>query len=715
MDNSRRNFIKQAVITGAGLGLVHSVPLTDTQAIDNTTASTLPDVSNFIIRAPDIPFVPRRAASWWATIEELLWPEKPIKDKIKRRAAAFAEAKIDMAINFGFHMRFDFSNYFGQLHGYYANVCEELHQYGIKFMDHFSCNHAAQPKNEEEHKTLMRCQRHAVLLFHDPIAAAHAQYEGHFFRDLCTRDVRDGSRGYSWQYQLEAFCHNNPGFLDMHTKYLRRLLKEVPLDAIEIDDMCYYPALTVCGCPYCRERFKRDYDREIPPFEEKSFWGDTMKHTYYWGNYANPAFREYLQMKTDGIVDHLKLIKGVIGNLPLQTCCSSTGPMLLHSLSLDLEKMAPYLDFFMLENCGFSIPSVNWVRMDAEALQQKDIARQRGSAPAIALGYTTYEKGGYLGWALARFWGVGNWCSTLHGRLEVDPPDAREQEEVIHEWNNWEVSHSDLDFREGQDVEEVRLVSSRYCKDNGWRDEKGREHWDRVQAWSSLLVRQNIGYRFLRAEELSNPEALKNERTPLILDGVACVSDKQYAALSSFLASGGKVWLALPFGTHDEKGYQRKEPLSEQLMESFRERVTVIPPAIEQNPIPQFIASQQFEPVIQQTAGSREWALRLRIHNGVPVFHLLNTAMRAIPHPSIRDMSGVPILLDIDSTIVDGNLSYRLKLDIPENIQYEMMSPETGDQKQVVTITKEGDYSILQIDMSQMKVYGVIQPRTLVP
>ncbi len=58
----------------------------------------------------------------------------------------------------------------------------------------------------------------------------------------------------------------------MHQKYLQRLLKEVPIDGIEVDDMGNYPEPTTCGCKYCRERFKKDYGHEIPPFDEKSFW-----------------------------------------------------------------------------------------------------------------------------------------------------------------------------------------------------------------------------------------------------------------------------------------------------------------------------------------------------------------------------------------------------------------------------------------------------------
>ncbi len=114
-------------------------------------------------------------------------------------------------------------------------------------MDHYSCNEIVRPRNESELKKMVEYQRHAVLLYHDAVAAKYAQYEGYFFNDLCEVDLRDGSRGYAPQYQFETFCHNNPGFLDMHQKYLRRLMKEVPIDGIEVDDMCNYPGPTTAA------------------------------------------------------------------------------------------------------------------------------------------------------------------------------------------------------------------------------------------------------------------------------------------------------------------------------------------------------------------------------------------------------------------------------------------------------------------------------------
>jgi hypothetical protein len=698
------------MVSGIGLGLGSSFSRATTGGASPVIIHPdLPDVSKLTPQTPDVPFIPRRIASWWNTIEDLQWSQKHVRDKIKRRAEAFAEAKIDMAINYGFHIRFDFSNYFGQMHGYMANVCEELHKYGIKFMDHYSCNHVQRPRNEEEFRTLHRMHRHHVLLFHDPVAAKHAQYEGYLFNDLCEVEIADGSRGYSRQYQMEAFCHNNQGFLDMHIKYLKRLMNEVPIDAIEIDDMCDYVGLAACGCRYCRERFRRDYGREIPPFEDKNFWGDTSKPMLYWGNYDNPAFREFIRMKVDGIVDHVKLLKLTVGDKPLMSCCSSTGPIVLNSISLNLERMAPYLDFFMLENVGTNIRSTDWVRMDAEALHQKDIAKQRGNVPAMALSYTIYEKGGYLGWALSRFWGVANWSSTHNQRLEEDPADARKMEEVIREWNNWEVNHSDLDYSKGEDIAELRLVSNSYCRDNGWRDEQGKEQWDRLRAWSRLLVEHNIGYRFLRTDELADDQALKRECTPLVLDGIACVSDAQFKAILSYLASGGTAWLALPFGIYDEKGYKRDKPLSDILIKQYQKRIIVIGSAIDSDPLPELIKIKKIQPVIEQLKGDTRWAVRIRMFEGKFTLHFINTAMLPISHSTIKDNEGVSILQDIDSQIKDNSLSYRLRLKLPENIQLEVMSPETKDKRQMVILKKEKGYHFFDIDLANMKIYAVAQ------
>jgi hypothetical protein len=702
---SRRNFVKKSATCAVGLGVVSHIPANGQTLITQEIKGSLTDS-----RMNQLPFIPARAASWWCEFEDLLWPQKKIVDRIKHRAEAFAKAKIDTAINFGFHIRFDFSNYFGQLHGYYANVCDELHRYDIKFMDHYSCNHVERPRGEEEFRKLHKGQRHHILLFHDAIAAEYAQYEGHFFKDICEVDLRDGSRGYARQYQMEVFCHNNPGFLDMHKKYLQRLMKEVPFDGIEVDDMCDYAGLTTCGCRFCRDRFKREYGQEIPAFGEANFWGDTTKSMLQWGNYENPLFRDWIRMKIDSVADHVKMVKSIIGDKPLMSCCSGTGPVALNAISLNLETMAPYLDFFMLENVGLNIKCTDWVRMDAEALQQKDIAQKRGNAPAMALSYTVYEKGGYLGWSLSRFWGVANWSSTLTQRLEEDPADAMETADIINPYNNWELKNSNLNYRDGHDLVEVRLVNSSYCRDSGWRGADNLEQWDKVKAWSANLVKNNIGYRFVRSQEFSDEAALCSENTPLVLDSLGCVSESQFKALKSYLSKGGAGWLALPFGTHDEKGFKRETPLSAELLKHNYKNLVVVDTATKGDPLHMLISKGTFQPVIKQLSGDTRWAVRIRIHHDKPVIHFMNTAMIAIPHPVLKDVPGIPVLNDIGSKIEDNNLTYEINTTRFKLTQLSAMSPELGEKVTAVGIRKVKErISTINVNLTGVKVYAIAQ------
>ena len=702
---SRRQFVRTSGINAIGLGVVSNMPLWGHTLFTKEEGAVInKDPEN------KLPFVPVRAASWWCNIEDLLWSQKSIVDKIKYRAEAFANAGIDTAINFGFHIRFDFSNYFGQLHGYYANVCEELHKYDIKFMDHYSCNHVERPRGEEEFRKLHKEQRHHVLLFHDPVAAEYAQYEGHYFKDLCEVDFRDGSRGYARQYQLEVFCHNNPGFLEMHGKYLRRLMHEVPFDGIEVDDMCDYAGLTTCGCIYCRDRFKRDFGHEIPVFGDPSFWGDTTKNMFQWGNYENPIFRDWINMKADSVADHLKMVKSIIGEKPLMTCCSSSGPVSLNVIALNLERMSPFLDFFMLENCGIDISSVDWVRMDAEAMHQKDIAQKRGNAPALALSYTIYEKGGYLGWCLSRFWGVANWSSTLTQRLEEDPENAMEIETIIGPVNDWEIHHSNLNYRHGRDLVEVRLVNSRFCRENGWRGDDGLEQWDRVTKWTLNLIKNNTGYRFVRCEELSDPVALCKEKTPLIMDGIGCVSDSQFNAVKTYLSQGGTAWLALPFGTHDDKGVRRSVPLSVELLKRGFKNLVLTDSASISDPMEKLIGQGRFHPALTQLSGDKRWAARIRFYNYQPVIHFMNTAMLAVPHPLIKDTGGTPVIKDIESAIVNNRLSYKIDTRRIPVSELAVVSPELGGEiRNTQIIYRKKGFAEININLDGVKVYATVQ------
>lgn len=285
-----------------------------------------------------------------------------------------------------------------------------------------------------------------------------------------------------------------------------------------------------------------------------------------------------------------------------------------------------------------------------------------------------------------------------------------EIEDIVGPYHQWEKQHSDLDYREGKDLVEVRLVNNSYCRDNGWRGEDGLEHWDKARAWSRYLVKNNIGYRFVRALELADAGVLGKDQTPLILDSVGCVSDAQFNAIGHYLSKGGIAWLALPFGTHDEKGYKRPVPLSEKLKAGRYKNLMTIDTATKLDPVKKMISEGKLKPVLTQLAGDTRWAARIRFYKDKPVIHMMNTAIAGVPRPGLKDNSGVGILSGIRSLTENNNLSYEIDTERLTLNQLKAISPELRDQYVAVSVKKSRKgYALLNVNLESIKVYAEIK------
>jgi hypothetical protein len=214
----------------------------------------------------------------------------------------------------------------------------------------------------------------------------------------------------------------------------------------------------------------------------------------------------------------------------------------------------------------------------------------------------------------------------------------------------------------------------------------------------------------LRAAELSDPVALSKENTPLVIDSVGCLSDSQFKAIKAYLQEGGILWLALPFGTHNEKGFKREAPLSKELLKEKYKNLTIVNSAVQGEPLKKLIAYNKFRPVLTQLAGDRRWAARIRFYKDKPVIHFMNTALIAIPHPTLKDISGTPVLKDIKSKISDNHLSYRINTEKIPIDHLSAMTPELGDQKINVIIDKtDKKITNIKINLSGVKTYAIAQ------
>jgi hypothetical protein len=671
-----------------------------------------------------VPFRPKRTASWWSKLEDLQWPEKRARDMIRRRADALVEANVDTVIHFGFHFRFDFFPFFGAMHGLLADIAVALHEREIRFLDHYSCNLLARPNSEEERLRYHTHQRHHVVLYPDMSAAKTAGYDGYRFRDLCEVDLVTGGPAYTPIYNAEMLCHNNPNFLAMHAAYLNRLFSEVPLDGIQADDMCIYNYFRSCGCEFCRERFRSDYGHELPPLSDVSFWGetsgdldlnrDTSGNPKTWGNYENPAFRDWVRMRYKMPVDHLKMVKDIIGpEKVLMTCCSKSSPELLNAMAMSNEGNIETCDWILLENCGLGVATLNWQHTEPEAILQKSIAiTKTGSAASpIICSYTIYEEGAYLGWALARYWGVVNWISTLTAGLIEHPDDAKEEASLISPYNNWEQRNR-LDYDE-TDVLNARIAFLRANRDCGRRDKDGAEYWRHSERWARAFLKKNIGYRFVVSSELENSNTCEDDRSPIVFDACECVSNTEYANITKRLNAGCRVIIVPPFGTHTEKGFARPHTLLEKLLEEgYGQSVTVLDQEWRPELVDELIEQGKIIPSVRILGENQVWAARLRMTNGGLIVHLLNHDLEGIEDPTMFDRWGRErILRTIYSTASPEPFKIEIRLHgvgADTAIESKMISPELDSRRELRTVDRTGDKLTLEVDMSDIRLYAAI-------
>ena len=670
--------------------------------MENSKTMTLP--KNIV--SPRAAATPQHVASWWSVAEDLLWPEKRVKDKIRRRADALAAADIDTVLQFGFHFRFDFVWSFGAMHGYFAEIAEALHERDIRFLDHYSCNLIARPTSEEERIKYHTFQRHHVNLYPDAVAAETASYAGFRFNDLREIDIVTGAPAYTPTYQAELFCHNNPDFLAMHEAYLKRQLAEIPLDGLQQDDMGFYNSFRSCGCRHCRERFLREYGHTLPPVSDSTFWGDIRRNPQLCGNYENPAFRDWVRMRYSMVREHLVMVKRVLGKeRTLLTCCSCSGPQILNSIALSYENFIEPCDWVMLENCGLASKTVQWARMEPEAALHKSIgfAKSEKPAPAVACSYAVYDDSAYLGWALAHFWGVVNWISTLRHDGE-DNPDEKEEAALIAPLNEWDRKHDIGGL--GEDVVEVAVAFLRANKENGFASADGQEYWLRAQAWSLALLEKNIGYRFVIAREASSLGRLADAGIPLIFDSCSCISDQEHAGILDFLARGGQMWVVPPFGTHDERG----NPRSPSDRDALSGNVRTLPLKAPADLLEGLIQDHALEPRIVVTAANQSWKIRLRKTSGGLTIHFLNQALEGVPHPTAMDRWGQSRILEtIRSTASDEPVSFTLDtagLDLAESPAWKLYSPEIEAPRLIDAQIVAPDQVRFSVNLTGIRLYA---------
>ncbi len=484
---------------------------------------------------------PRRMINWWIRWEDLNWPNADIHEKIKRKAEAAAKANVTTVILFGAHFRWDYLPYFTILHDYIATVAEELHKYGIELYDRHSVNLIHRYDTGEE-------MRHVILHSgpHLPFspsreAAACWEYHGKRLNDWRMIDVRTQNVLYYPQYAAEGFCYNNPDYIDAYCDYAKRLVADTGIDGLAAEDSVHYMHYMSCSCPHCRAELKRRTGRELPPIEDRDFWG----------NWDNPDWKTWIDLRYDaGKKFFQRLTEALSKDFPLITCGANSASYSATGKACDARVFSeggsnyvhsemsgntpPYKRDPVTVNVAVSDRMVNFSHHQA-------VAREYGIR-SFSTGYGFTEPSANIIWAVNKVLDTDCLFSTLKSRLGL--PDHMlnelpEEPALIGRAFGFEKDHPEL-FG-GAPIAQVGVYYSDETRDHTFFGNLSKGYYQdyshTLRAFFSAGISANTIFSFPKDTA---------EYPVVVVSSAAAMRKEEIAALRQYLAVGGRVIVSGP-------------------------------------------------------------------------------------------------------------------------------------------------------------------------
>ena len=254
--------------------------------------------------------------SWWFSWDDLQYPAQEIISKWERRADIYKSIGVNSVTTFGVHFRWDWLNYFDRYDAMLRKVVEICHTRGITVTDHHSNQLVHRIRDEKDREHIVINQDHHLPLF--PDSWDNQVINGKKLSDWRIISAKTDKPVYLPGYNAEAFCPNNPDYLEEYYAYVKRLARNTGVDGVMSDDTAFHPDIYSCTCQYCREKFKQRTGKEIPAVEDTGFWN----------NYSDSLFQEWIQMRYDSVdVFYCNLRKALPDNVALWGCsCGDVMP-----------------------------------------------------------------------------------------------------------------------------------------------------------------------------------------------------------------------------------------------------------------------------------------------------------------------------------------------------------------------------------------------------
>ncbi|MBP5288737.1 MAG: hypothetical protein J6Z79_02555 [Clostridia bacterium] len=526
----------------------------------------------------------RRMSMWWIRWEDLNWPDHDNADRIRRRAEALARADVTTVIDFGTHFRWDYLPYFELLHDYLARVAEACHKLGMEFYDHHSVNLVHRYHNREEMRHVM-LHSGPHLPFSPSFEAAESwTWRGKKLNDWRMIDVKTREPLYFPQYAGEGFCYRNPAFIESYLEYAKKLVADTGIDGLMADDAVYYMHYNACACPACRAELRRRAGVDLPPAEDTGFWG----------NYDNPAWRAWIDLRYDACGEFMEKLRAVLPEkFELLNCGGHSDAGKCNSQGTDARQFARAVNHINLEISGNTPPYKKdpvTVNLPVSAhiisgLHHEGVAREKGLR-CFGTGYGFSKPSANVIWAVNKMCGSDAWFGTLKQRLGLPRhilDSLPDEGALIGDAFAFEKAHGDL-FT-GDRAAQMGLYFSYETRNHTLFGNKESGYPRDFAAAVKLLAEAGISFHVifdLPADAKTYPLVLMP--SPLSL------TEEEERALDRYLAAGGKAVAAGPAGIPGAKsGWKLPNAVKlppDKFFSTVRDGVWMQQPAWMNEPIP---------------------------------------------------------------------------------------------------------------------------------
>ena len=477
----------------------------------------------------------QRIATWWIKWEDLNWPNADGVDNIQRRADGFAQAGVSAAMIFGAHFRWDFLPMHAQLHDYIATVAEALHRRGIKLYDHHSATLTHRYHTKEELRRIMLDSAPHLPFCPSFEAAESWCYKGKCLNDWRMLDVRTGKPVFLPQYMAECYCCRNPGFISAYLDYVRTLVRDTGIDGLSADDTIHMGSYASCGCAYCRAELRRRSGIDLPPVEDRTFWG----------NWDNSAWRSWIDLRFDTVGQFFEALRAALPDGFMLTACggaSASGYSV--AAASDAMQFAKGSNYVNMELVGNTPPyrhdpltvNIPIRQRFSNASHHHAVARLHGTR-FFNTGFAHSKVSANCIWAICKALGGDAWIGTLKSRLGL--PDhildtVPNEEDIVGNAFNFEKDHPEL--FEGELAVQVGVYFSYETRNHTMFGSLFSGYCEDYSETLALLFRKAISAHTL----FRFPDSA--DRYPVILlPSAAQINPDELRAMNRYLSDGGRI------------------------------------------------------------------------------------------------------------------------------------------------------------------------------